>query len=171
LSANGLTSRKEQVAENIRRLADPLMRQLKTIREEIADHSAQLEELRELERDITKALRTLGVLEAPAKRTGTSHQAKSAATRKAAEQQLKTDRLRELIKTSDPELLELFAGGELTQTSLERFWREKGLEPNASAPALRLALEQLRDEGIIRADRVTRGGGMAWQLVKTPEPV
>jgi hypothetical protein len=74
------------------------------------------------------------------------------------------DRKVATLRTLITEHPEVFVDG-ITANALAEYWTRENLQPGVSLQVLRRCFEQLRDEGVMRADRVVKGGGMAWKLV------
>lgn len=57
--------------------------------------------------------------------------------------------------------------GEFTAAELYRAMKAENVTPLPSPDKVRTYVPMLRDQGVLRANRKTRGGGMAWAVVST----
>lgn len=74
----------------------------------------------------------------------------------------KRDALREYLHEHAQELVEGFTGNSL-HAQLQR----EDFEPRMSPPVVNELLAELRDLGVVRAERVSRGGGIQYLVVQT----
>jgi hypothetical protein len=143
----------------MREVVAPLREQHREIGAQIEIKTAELVELRAARTQLESVLRKLDP--ATFKPDGRSKNGSNGAQAHAAKMlERKTATLRTLIA----ERPELFADG-VTANALSDLWKEEDLQPPVSIATLRQAFDQLRDEGIMRADKVVKGGGMSWKLV------
>jgi uncharacterized Zn finger protein (UPF0148 family) len=150
---------KAQVAESLRETIAPLQQQLDEINTQIEAMIRDLTELREARSMLERTLKHLNPTAKPAKGAASTNGAAELASKALDE---KIAALRQLIETKP----ELWADG-ITANALADYWQAEKIKPAASLQTIRKGFEQLRDEGIMKADRVTKGGGMSWKLVTT----
>src|SRR5262245_14884692 len=139
----------------LQELVEPLRRQREQIVERLAELAAESAALRVDLADVDAVLKRLdpSSLPAPAKKRRDTN---GKVPRGQAE------RMRALRRVLD-ERPELLAGG-FTMSEMVRHLREH-TGYATSTHTLAPLFEELRDAGLIRADRVTRGGGMSYLLV------
>jgi len=151
-------SPKALAQEALRELLAPLREQLAEVNAEIDERTRDLQELREARTMIEKALRQLDPnASTPKSKTAAANGAAGVAS-------ASLDRKVATLRALTQEHPELFEEG-VTANALADYWQSNDLQPAASLSSIRKGFEQLRDEGIMRADRVVKGGGMAWKLV------
>lgn len=145
------------IREQLRQLAEPLAEQRDEIDRRLAALAAEATQLRADRADVDAVLRRLdpSTQQTTAKLQGGN---KERADRLHRE---RVDVLRGYIERHGHKLREGFTATQL----VEAIKAEGGLAMTTTT-ALR-AIDELRESGIVRADRVTRGGGMRYQLVQT----
>jgi uncharacterized Zn finger protein (UPF0148 family) len=154
-------SLKAQITEQMREVLAPMQAQLDELNAGIATKMRELVEMREARTMIEGVMKKLDPTAATAKaKANGDGRGSGAAFVATREFERKTQKLREVIEQHP----ELFVDG-LTANALGDHWREQGWQPATSLQTIRKGFELLRDQGIVRADRVTKGGGMSWKLV------
>lgn len=149
---------KAQVAEQMREVLAPMQAQLDELNAGIATRTRELSEMREARTMIIGVMNKLDpTVSTKAKSNGSPNGAAAVASRSF---DLKLAKVREVVEQHP----ELFEDG-TTANALGDHWREQGWQPQVSLVTIRRCFELLRDQGIMRADRVTKGGGMSWKLV------
>lgn len=149
----------QALREQLRDLASPLRSQLMQIERQMTLLDEQTRELREARNEIRSVLAKLDPdsVEKPAQ---SRQSAVSNANTARAERQLqeKVDAVASLLATDDR-----FADGFTANTVADELSKQipRGLSPKSA----RRILDRLRDGGIVRHDRVVRGGGMQFKLV------
>lgn len=145
------------VREQLRTLASPLQDQLDEIEERLLALDTEARDLREARNQINLVLARLTSNGKPAKPTDTRTDAN--ALRAERQLQEKADFLASIFKTRPEE----FAGGFTSNKLSDALTAEvpRGL----STKSARAALELLRERGVVRHDRVVKGGGMQFKLV------
>jgi len=140
-----------QVRSNLREMASPLKEQMASIDRRLVEIGREQIDLREARRQIEKTLQYLEGTPAPAKGapdfSRADFQAKFAATEKF------------LADYGDS----LDKG--FTATDLARAMKEAGVKPVASPEKVRAIIKQLHERGVVRVDRVAKGGGNLYMLV------
>ena len=148
-----------QVKLQLQTLSAPLREQLLDIDKKIADVQATLSDLRKAKVDITLILNKLDPSRVSTSGNGKNGRGSSNAEYHANLLVKKADRVAELLTTNPEQFPEGFTANMLAQTLTDQV--QKGLSTKSAAQVL----EILRDRNVVRADRVTRGGGMNFQLV------
>lgn len=143
------------VREQLRQLAQPLTEQRVEIDRRLAAIAAEAQQLRADRADIDAVLKRLD----PTTQTPTAKLQGGNKERAERLHRERVDTLRGYIEHHADELPEGF-----TATQLVEAVKAEGGLPMTTTTALR-AIDELREIGIVRADRVTRGGGMRYQLV------
>jgi hypothetical protein len=152
------SSVKAEVAEELRGIVAPIQAKLVEVDTRIDRTARELRDLREAKQQLEGVLKRLGVIP-KATYSSSASSAREVANRSLAG---KLATMRQLV-ASKPEL---FVEG-VTANALADYWKENKLKPSTSLATVRACFETLRDEGVLRADRVTKGGGMSWKLVNT----
>jgi TolA-binding protein len=143
-------SMSSQVRTQLRELTAPLREQVQEIEQRLAQINREVRDLREAKRQIESVLAKLE--DSPAKKpvaVSNGSEAKAAKRRQAVEAFIAAHH--ELLKDG------------FTMNWLVEQMKDQGamaLTTKTMAPVL----EQLRDTGVVRADRVTRGGGMSYRV-------
>jgi DNA-binding transcriptional ArsR family regulator len=145
------------IRDQLRELAAPLSEKRKQIDRRLDALAREAHQLRADRADIDAVLKRLD----PSSQPKPSTPAKSQGNQARAERQHveRVEALREHLEQHADELREGFTSNQL----VEEIKASGGKAMTTGT--LRPALEALRDAGIVRADRVTRGGGMRYQLV------
>lgn len=148
------------IRDQLRELAAPLSEKRKQIDRRLDALAREAQQLRADRADIDAVLKRLDPSSQPAPK-GSMTPAKSQGNQARAERQHveRVEALREHLTRNADELREGFTINQLVEEI-----KASGGKPMTTS-TLRPAIDQLRDAGIIRADRVTRGGGMRYQLV------
>jgi uncharacterized C2H2 Zn-finger protein len=152
------------IEREMKELVAPMQSRLDQINHDIESKRAELAELSKARVYVEGMLRKLTGESAKASRPMTdSHREASTAAARARGAELKQQKrvaVRAFIDTHADELSEGFTG-----SSLYDRMRAVDVQPVASPEVVREFIEELRDAGVIRADRLVRGGGMAYVLV------
>jgi DNA-binding transcriptional ArsR family regulator len=148
-SANG------SIREQLRQLAQPLTEQRDEIDRRLAALAAEAQQLRVDRSDIDAVLKRLD----PSTQQTTAKLQGGNKVRMERQQSERVAVLRDYTERHADKLREGFTATQL----VEAIKAEGGLAMTTTT-ALR-AIDELRESGIVRADRVTRGGGMRYQLV------
>jgi len=140
-----------QVEKRLRELVAPFEEEIRTIDRRILAMDKERRDLLGAKRRLEK---TLGVLrnQAPAK-SNTSGLS-------TADDEAKRKAVAEFVDLHADELQDGFTG-----FSLWNQMKRDGFGPSMSHEKLMKALESLRDAGVLRADKVVKGGGMQWKLI------
>jgi hypothetical protein len=144
-----------QVKMQLLALAEPLKAQVADIDTKIEAAMTTLRDLRKAKSDVMAVLGKL----VPEEKNTTNGRAGSAAAYAAANLLRKTDRVQELL-TENPKMFP--EGFTPNLLAAELTTKVHGGLSNASAQKV---IETLHDRGIVRADKVTRGGGMNYMLI------
>jgi len=140
-----------QVEARLRELIAPFEEEIRTIDRRLLAMDKERRDLNAAKRRLEKSLTVLRP-QSPAKgNTAGIAQASFEAKRTA---------VREFIDANAGELQDGFTAAEIN-----RQMKAAGAGP-AMAPDMTLkVVEQLRDQGVLRADKIIRGGGMRWMIV------
>jgi hypothetical protein len=131
----------------------PLRARLRNIDRRIEKVTGELAELREERRDIDFVLKRLDPTSFVAPKNTSGMVGRSPDTEKKA-------LIRRFIEEHADELVDGF-----TQTSLHEKMTANGITGVVSAVTVRAAIEEMRDIGLVRADKIVKGGGMQWLFV------
>jgi len=137
----------------MREIAEPLREQLREIVRELAEIEARTQSLRQDRRDIERVLALLD--NSPGNRT-----AVKAKTGGAAIEEAKKQAVREFIGLNADAL-----GQGFTSAELNRMMKEDGFGPAMAPDKTKTFVQQLQGEGVVRADRIVKGGGMRYMVV------
>lgn len=150
-----------EVERELHELLAPLRKRLAKLNADIGNRTAELVELRKARTYIEGTIRKLEP--APKANSATSDRGAKGA-RAAAEYgyRRKLANTREYLIANASTLRDGF-----TVQSLTEAMKRDGVTPVASNTKVAQILDDLRDQGVVRADRVTRGGGMSWLVVQT----
>jgi len=140
-----------QVEQRLRELIAPFEEEIRTIDRRLIAMDKERRDLNAAKRRLEKSLTVLRPQAGAKSNTAGIAQASFEAKRTA---------VREFIDANAGELQEGFTAAEIN-----RQMKAAGAGP-AMAPDMTLkAVEQLRDQGMLRADKIIRGGGMRWMIV------
>lgn len=148
-----------ELRDELRDTLVPWQDRLAEISKQIAQRQHEIDELRQTQKDIEVVLRRFG-LAAPLRSTQSTRHAANGATRVAAEKH--TQRVETLKLIFDEQGEELREG--FTATALIPYMRDRNF-PVTTATLLR-AISELRDAGIVRADKKVRGGAVQYKLTR-----
>lgn len=157
-TAGAVTADATTIAEvdaEVQEMLVPLRKRLAAIDAEVAQKANDLAALRRTRAYVDGMIRKLSP---PTKPTGAGGARVNADLAKIT----KRDALRRYLTKHAAQLSEGF-----TSHALHADIQRAGIQPRMSPPVILELLGDLRDLGFVRADRVTRGGGMLWQLVQT----
>jgi hypothetical protein len=149
-------SLQSEIANEVHELLAPMHTRLAAVNAEIETQQRKLTELKDARASLESVLRKVD----PASMIKQSGRIAAAKNSHDAKNQRKLDNARSFLD----EHREDFADG-IIATRVITSMREAGIEPIASPEKMRRILETLRDEGLIRADRVVKGGGMQFVYV------
>jgi len=150
-----------EVERELKDLLAPLRKRLAQLNRDIDARQAELGELRKARTYVEGTIRKLEPAAAnlhPNART-LNNGARRAA---AIGYERKKENTRAYVIANAAELREGFTVQQLTEAM-----KRDGVTPSASSTKVAQIVEELRDQGVVRADRVTRGGGMQWIVVQT----
>lgn len=142
------TSIMSEVDQQLAEIVAPLRAQRRQIEHKIEDAMSDLQELRRALAKITHALKPF---EPPKPKTKSNAGGRSDAA--------KLNVTRAFLSEHADELADGFTGD-----ALHRAMKAHGITPMPSGEKLRELFETLRDEGVLRADKVVKGGGMNFVL-------
>lgn len=145
-----------QVKLQLASLAAPLKVQLADIEAKIRDTVATLADLRRAKVDVTSILVKLEPREA----NGNGNKARGSRDYHAQLLTQKADKVVELLEAHPDRFPEGFTANLLAESFSEEV--PKGLSTKSAGKVLDI----LRDRNIVRADRITRGGGMSFHLIE-----
>jgi hypothetical protein len=140
-----------------RELAASFTPRLAELDREIDVKLGEVARLKTERREVESALRRLGGMNS--KPGPKSQQAKAGGLGVAAKEQAKLDNTRRYVIEHADELGEGFTASALTERM-----KAANVKPTASPSKVLRYVEQLRDEGVVRADRVVKGGGMLFRV-------
>jgi TolA-binding protein len=140
-----------QVRAQLRELASPLREQLREIERRLASLNREAQDLREARQQIERMLRNLEGPQAPAKGAGDLSGANHAAKQQAVER---------YIEANYEELKDGF-----TATNLEQAMKAANQTPPISVGKTLAIVRDLHARGLLRADRVIRGGATLYMPV------
>jgi hypothetical protein len=146
-----------QVQEQLASLVEPLREQLREIDREIDKRKSEMNELRAARTTMRNALKSFDPAPPSATRVETSK--RGAAMVKERDDRRKLDVTRTYLNTHADELRDGF-----TRDALARIMRDANVQPAIGPSKLGELIPTLRDEGILRADRKVKGGGMLYVL-------
>jgi uncharacterized C2H2 Zn-finger protein len=144
-----------QVRAELRELALPLREKMQTIERRLVEMTREMQDLREAKNQIERTLR--GLEGTPAKvqsNAGQGHEANYRKKVMAVERYVTT--------TLPPQLQEGF-----TATALAEAMKTDGVTPVLSAQVAARAIGELRDRGILRLDRISKGGGASYLVTQS----
>jgi len=141
--------------ERLAEMRETLSRVVAPVKEEVAELDARLERLDEERRELLEVRRELMAVVRVADPT----EREKKATKSKATKAQSNGHIREVADKVEEHLKRHGEDGEITATSLAR------VIPDSSPQSVRQALELLTDSGVVRVDRKTRGGGLAYKLV------
>jgi hypothetical protein len=141
----------DSVLQDVAAIAAPLRGRLAELDAEIAEHLEALSDLREARRVIVNGLKPFEP-KAPGGKGATSSDFH-------AEQDAKKLEVTRAFVLDHPELTRF------TRNSLVGAMREAGINPTPSIGKMERYVEVLRDEGIIRAGNVVKGGGLEYIVI------
>lgn len=144
---------KARMAALQRDAAEPFRVELAEVEDQLKKLNRERDELLQMRGQLQAVLRKLDPTATPRKNAGGGNEAR--VQREHAE---RVTALRDYITEHADELQDGF-----TMNSVVAQLKESGGKAMTVATA-RAAIEQLRDEGLIRADKMVRGGGMNWKL-------
>lgn len=150
----------EHVRGQLQQLADPLREQMTQIDERLTRLDSEVRELREARSEIRRVLEKIDPSVTPKQ----TKQTKSASTSANGSQRLAAERFEQKIEavkaiiTSEPEWQEGFTSNIVADTLTSR------VPHGLSSKSARAVLDALRERGIVRHDRVVKGGGMQFKL-------
>jgi vacuolar-type H+-ATPase subunit I/STV1 len=147
-----------QMQEQLASLVEPLRVQLREIDREIDKRKSELNELRAARTIARNALKTFDPAPPSATRAATS--ARGAQLVKERDDRRKLDNTRAFLQTHADELSEGF-----TRDALARILRDANVQPAIGPSKLGELIPKLRDEGVLRADRIVKGGGTLYVLM------
>lgn len=164
-----VTSPLERIEAHLLELLEPLRGELEQLDARLSVVNAEREGLLATRRRIESTIRTI-TGEAPAKpgpKVGSTNSkanpgvARGNAARAQAQQQAKTDAVAAYLEAHPDEFADGFTANSLADklTSVV----PRGL----TVKSARKTIEALRDRGVLRADKVVRGGGMQFQIVNS----
>ncbi len=148
------------IEAEMRELVEPMRNRLTKLNGEIATRQAELVEMRKARTFLQGMLDKLEPTKAKKKATPRPRAAAGARANADVGRAAKTENIRAYLSEHAAELYDGF-----TATDIYERLRYTGAEPVASPEMVRSIFNDLRDIGLIRADRRTRGGGMAYMLV------
>jgi hypothetical protein len=144
-----------------RELAASFRPQLAQLDREIETQLGVVAKLKQERREVESALKRLsGVSAKPGPKVAKSPQSAAGSMGVQAKNAVKLENTRRFLSEHAGELSDGFTGA-----ALAAMMNEAGIEPAASPEKVRTYIEQFRNEGILRADRMVKGGGMSYKLV------
>ena len=141
-----------KVRAELRELALPLQEKLKTIDRRLVEVSREAADLREAKKQIETTLRSLLGPQAPVVHGAALNGKMSFAKKAAAFEQF-------LTRLPD----DLRAG--FTATAISERMKEQGVTPVMSPQVAKKIIDELHDRGVLRLDRVSKGGGNSYVLM------
>lgn len=147
-------------ARQMKQLADTFRVDLDDLNRQLAAKQAELDELRRARTFLEQQIRKLDPGSFPAE---VQRRAKISATQAGTRNASYTKKTRNVR-----DYLETHAGEAITGNQLAKRMRAEGIQPTVSEQVVHRILKELHQQGVIRADRVTRGGGMAYIVTGTP---
>jgi uncharacterized C2H2 Zn-finger protein len=145
------------IEAEVQRMAAPLQKRLVQLTADIARREQELADLRQARTYVDATLRRLNPAAPKAAST-------KRPTRRVVQGSL--DAKRAAFRRYFDTHREQYAQG-FTKSDLHRDMQRAGVTPQMSPGVIGDLLDELRDLGQVRADRVTRGGGMQWLPVQT----
>jgi len=154
---------KARIAALQRDAAEPFRIELRDIETKLAELNTERAELMQMRSQLQVVLRKLEITQpgpkqgAPAQRSA-AHAAGNAA-RARKQHDLRVDAVRNYLGTHGDELSDGFT----MSVVIDGLKRNGGMAMTTRTAAS--AFDTLRDQGLLRADRITRGGGLTYKLV------
>lgn len=140
-----------RVRANLRELAAPLREEHATIERRLVVLGREQADLREAKRQIERTLQNLEGPQAPARSAPDFSRADFATKQKSVER---------FIETHREQLVDGF-----TASDLNRQMKEAGVTPVMSPEKTRAVIQVLHERGIVRADRIVKGGGQLFMII------
>lgn len=139
-----------QIRAELRELALPLQEKLATIEKRLVVLNREAQDLREARNQIERTLKGLIGTQQPA---GNAHVGGDAVYRK------KFLAVQDYLKRLPPSLQ-----GGFTANSLSDAMKADGITPPLSGQTAARAIQELHDQGVVRLDRISKGGGKSFLL-------
>jgi len=139
-----------ETRDELAAIVGPLRERRRAIEARLSTLDREASELRAARRDVDSVLSKLDPSDAPKPKAPTAN----------GNDEQKIAAVRRFVDEHADALAEGF-----TIEALLRQMNEAGVEPKMSSQKARVAVEALRDEGVVRADRVVKGGGMRFVLI------
>jgi len=143
-----------EVREELRDLVTPLREKHRSISARLSVLDMEAAELRAARKDIEAVLAKLD----PSTAANRKKVSANVGTKTREEEKRKA--VREFIELNHQSLAEGFTAAELN-----RMMKEDEFGPVMSAEKTRVFMQQLQSEGVVRADRIVKGGGMQYLIV------
>lgn len=155
--------KKRAVSERVQAILEntlaPLQAEADRIDARLNEITTEAAELRATRATIDRVIRSVGATQA----ASPAQKKKKGSSRHSVSSPKDLEKMAAVISYLDTHGTQLLGG--FTGDALWRLMKDDGVQPRMSGEKVRGILSELQDQGIVRAHRVVKGGGMSYRLV------